>query len=263
LRCQELRWPNPQARKECKVPNKILNEGLRPFDLADLIYPIFEIDAYRSKMGEDKDICVLSFKVKDRNPARDLMEFIEKGYGFVLDADVSAGENDQGEYFVFVELKRSPNVSEEIKEITYGMKRLTGIDDWSFKYYKNNKVHEATESNLKSVIPSNPRLYEDIMKKYKVEDIKNFFNKTLMDDLDLEENLITIHKPFGQQIKLRWLKEEDPQSILETAPAVDGSSTAEIFWMTKVLGDYDIIKFGDKFLFTNGDRAMLLQRIEQ
>ena len=243
--------------------NKILKEGLRPFDLADLVYPLFEVDTYRSKMGEDKDICVLSFKVKDRNPARDLMEFVEKGYGFVLDADVSAGENDQGEYFVFVELKRSPSIAEEIKEITYGIKKLTGIDDWSFKYHKNDREYEAIESNLKSVIPLSPNLYEDKMKKFKVEEVKSFFSKTLMDDLDLEENMITIHKPFGQKIRLRWLSEEDPQSILEAAPAIDAISTAEIFWMTKVLGDYDITKFGDKFLFTNGDRAMLLQRIEQ
>jgi len=245
------------------VLNKILKEGLRPFDLADLVYPLFEVDTYRSKMGEDKDICVLSFKVKDRNPARDLMEFVEKGYGFVLDADVSAGENDQGEYFVFIELKRSPSIAEEIKEITYGIKKLTGIDNWAFKYHKNDREYEAIESNLKSVIPLSPNLYEDKMKKFKVEEVKRFFNKTLMDDLELEDSVITIHKPFDQKIKLRWLREEDPQSILEAAPSMDENSTAEIFWMTKVLGDYDIMKFGDKFLFTNGDRAMLLQRIEQ
>jgi hypothetical protein len=31
--------------------------------------------------------------------------------------------------------------------------------------------------------------------------------------------------------------------------------------LTKVLGDYDITKFGENFLFTNGNRAMLLKRI--
>jgi hypothetical protein len=83
-----------------------------------------------------------------------------------------------------------------------------------------------------------------------------------MDDLSLEDSVITIHKPFDQKIKLRWLNEEDPQAVVEGAMNIDSDSTAEIFWMTKVLGDYDISKFGDKFLFTNGDRAMLLQRID-
>lgn len=83
-----------------------LTEGLRPFELEDLVYPIFEVDTYRSKMGEDQDVCVISFHVKDRAPANDLMEFIEKGYSFVLDADVSSGENSRGEYHVFVEVSR-------------------------------------------------------------------------------------------------------------------------------------------------------------
>ena len=58
-------------------------------------------------MGEDPDVAVMSFCVKDRAPAKDLMEFIEKGYDSVLHADVSAGENEYGEYTVFVELSRT------------------------------------------------------------------------------------------------------------------------------------------------------------
>jgi hypothetical protein len=88
-----------------------LNEGLRPLDLKEMVESVFSIDTYKSKMGEDQDVCVLTFKVKDRLPARDLMEFIEKGFHFVLDSDVSSGENDKGEYFVFVELERSKKLA--------------------------------------------------------------------------------------------------------------------------------------------------------
>jgi hypothetical protein len=240
-----------------------LTEGLRPLDLENLVYPIFEVDTYKSKMGEDQDVCVISFHVKDREPANDLMEFVEKGYNFVLDADVSSGENDRGEYYVFVEISRSPRLARQIDEMLYGFKKLTGINEWRFKYHKDQDKYEVSEENLRKVIPSSPSLYEGKLKKYQVENLKKFFDKTLMDDLDLEESVITIYKPFDQKIKLKWLKEEDPQSILEAAPAMDENSTAEIFWMTKVLGDYDITKFGDKFLFTNGGQTMLLQRIEQ
>jgi hypothetical protein len=58
--------------------NQQLNEGLRSLDLEEMVYPLFEIDSHRSKMGEDRDVCVMTFKVKDRNPAKDVMEFIEK-----------------------------------------------------------------------------------------------------------------------------------------------------------------------------------------
>ena len=53
----------------------ILNEGLRKHDLKDLVESDLKIDMFQSKMGEDKDICVISFSVKDRSPAKDLMEF--------------------------------------------------------------------------------------------------------------------------------------------------------------------------------------------
>jgi hypothetical protein len=240
---------------------QIINEGLRPFDLENLVKPILEVDTYRSKMGDDQDVCVISFQVTDRMPAKDLMEFIEKGFNSVLDADVSAGENSKGEYHVFVELSRTPRLPAQIDELLYGVKKLTNIKEWKFKYHKSSKVYEVSENNLKTIIPLSPNLYEEKMKRFQVEEIKEFFNKTLMDDLNLDNNIITIHKPFDQKIKLRWLK-DDTQSILEAAPSMDETSTAEIFWLTKVLGDYDITKFGDKLLFTSSDKTMLLQRIE-
>jgi hypothetical protein len=212
-------------------------------------------------MGEDRDVCVLSFQVKDRSPAKDLMEFIEKGYPFVLDADVSSGENTNGEYAVFVELSRTPKLLEQIKDLIYGVKKLTGIEDFKFKYHKQNSEHDLAEDIIKKVVPMTPGDYDGLMNNIRTESVKKFFNKTLMDDLTLDGDVITIHKPFDKKIQLRWLNENDPQPIVEGAPTVDDAAAAETFWLTKVLGDYDISKFGDKLLFTNGERAMLLQRI--
>ena len=66
--------------------------GLREKDLRDMIYRILEIDSFSSKMGDDKDIVTLSFSVKEQTAAEDLMNFVEKGYEFVLDADATSGE---------------------------------------------------------------------------------------------------------------------------------------------------------------------------
>jgi len=245
---------------------QLVNEGLRPLDLSELVDGLFEIDSYKSKMGEDQDVCVLTFRVKDRSPARDLMEFIEKGYDFVLDSDVSSGENDRGEYFVFVELTRTPRLAEQIRDITYGVKRLTGIREWRFKYYKNKDATDLSEDSLKKNVPMTAEKYQQVMNIYKTEDLKRFFNKTLMDDLSLEGDMITIYKPFGKTVHLKIVKEDKSDRILEgieESPMLDNTAMGEIFWLTKVLGEYDITMFGDKFLFTNGDKAMLLQRIEQ
>lgn len=245
--------------------NQQLNEGLRPEDLELMVYPIFEVDTFKSKMGEDPDVCVISFQVKDRDPAKDLMEFIEKGYTFVLDSDVSSGENNKGEYSVFVEIERNSKLAEHIKEIMYGVKKLTGIDSWKFKYHKDSAVHEVTEETLKKVIPTSARDYDGLMNRFKTEGIKKFFNKTLMDDLTLENNIITIHKPFDKKIKLQMIKESDTDSILEGITdtiSMNDESMSEIFWLTKVLGDYNINKVGENFMFDNNGQAMLLKRID-
>ena len=241
-----------------------LNEGLRPLDLAEMVYPTFEVDTFRSKMGEDQDVCVVSFQVKDRAPAKDLMEFVEKGYEFVLDADVSSGENDKGEYAVFIELNRSENLAEEIKELCYGIKRLTGINEFKFKYYKDDKTHEVTEETLKKVVPYTSEKYEGYLSKIKTEGIKSFFSKTLMDDLTLDGDIITIHKPFNKQVKLQMVKEGSTESILEGIEEgynLDEAATGEMFWLTKVLGDYSINKVGENFVFNNGNHSMLLKRV--
>ena len=246
------------------MKNQQLNEGLRPLDLKEMVYPTFEVDTYRSKMGEDRDVCVISFQVKDRAPAKDLMEFIEKGYHFVLDSDISSGENENGEYSVFVELSRNPRLADHIKEITYGVRKLTGIDDFKFSYHKEQAVHEATEENLKAHIPPTAGAYDGMMTKIKVEGIKRFFGKTLMDDLTLDGDVITIHKPFDKKVQLRMVKEADTDTILEGSTdtiSMDEDSMSEIFWLTKVLGDYNINKVGENFMFDNKGQAMLLQRI--
>ena len=241
------------------MQNSQLNEGLRSEDLKEMISPVFEVDTYRSKMGEDRDVVVLSFTAKDRNPAKDLMEFIEKGYSFVLDADVSSGENKNGEYFVFVELARSEKLAEQIKELTYGINRLTGIDEFKFKYHKESSAHPVKEEIIKRVIPTSASSYDAFLSKMRTESVKSFFNRTIMNELTMDQDVITIHKPFDKKLEFKLLA--DDNIVLEDKISMDEDSAAEIFWLTKVLGDYDISKFGDKLLFTNGDCSMLLKRI--
>lgn len=243
--------------------NQQLNEGLRAMDLKEMVHTMFEVDSFRSKMGEDQDVCVVSFKVKDRSPAKDLMEFIEKGYSFVLDADVSSGEDNNGEYSVFVEISRTPKLAEQIQELTYGVQRLTGIDNFKFKYYKESTVHDLNTDNLKNNVPSTVGQYKEFVNKNKTEDIKKFFSKTLMDNLTYRDNVITIHKPFDKTITLEIVKDGSSDSILENIEqgfSVDEAATSEVFWLTKVLGDYQINKIGDNFVFSNGNRSMLLKR---
>jgi len=214
-------------------------------------------------MGEDQDVSVIAFQVRERLPAKDLMEFIERGYDFVLDADVSSGENSRGEYTVFVEIERSSQIAENINELLYGVKKLSGMDDFSFKYYKFDEQISVSEQNLRENIPLSAEQYQSKLREYRTNTTRDFFDKTVMDSLELDGDTLKITKPFGQTVELEIVESGTRQTILQNidSPLIeDESSMGEIFWLTKVLGDYNISKYGDSLMFSNKDQAMLLKR---
>lgn len=139
-----------------------LFEGLEQNDLKRLVTPELHIDEFKSKMGTDDDIIVLSFKVKEKSPATDLMMFLESGYDFVLDADVSAGVMEDGDYIVFAEIERSAEAADQIIQLMDDILNLTDQDitDWQFQYRKSGKSYDVTKENIMSQVPLSPALYD-------------------------------------------------------------------------------------------------------
>ena len=148
--------------------SNLLAENLETGDLKRLIHNELHIDEYKSKMGDDADVCVLSFKVSGKEPSNDLVNFIEKGYDYVLDADVSSGEKEGGDYLVFVELDRTPELPTQIIRIMEDVMNLTDqeLSDWRFQYRKSDKNHDLVEEELQKIIPLTP---EDYDRKYERE----------------------------------------------------------------------------------------------
>jgi len=234
--------------------------GLRANDLNGLILDTFHVDSFQSKMGDDRDVCVLSFIAKERSPARDMMEFIEKGYNFVLDSDVSAGEDSNGDYHVFVELQRDADLPNNIKELANGITKLSGVDCWNFKHYKSNSTYGL--DSLAEVISKSPVEYDTMMENIRVESINKFFGKTYKDELIVEGDTITIKKPFGVSLSFKLesfgLAKDISKELSETIK-LDTKSTAEVLWLTKLLGEMNITKYGDDFVLENGKKAMKIK----
>ena len=84
-----------------------------------------------------------------------------------------------------------------------------------------------------------------------------------MDDLTLENGTLTFYKPFDVKVQLEIVREGDTATVLEgseNSVVYDDESAAEVFWLTKVMGDYDIIKTNEGFVFNNGKQSMILKR---
>lgn len=140
-----------------------LSEGLENSDLKRLVDPHFTVDEYRSKMGDDADIMVLAFKVEGKSPAHDLMEFIERGYEFVQDADLSSGEDFKGKWLVFVEMERNRQAPKNILRIVSDILNLTeqDMDEWTFRYHEDDIDYPVTEEALEKTLPLSPKMYRD------------------------------------------------------------------------------------------------------
>jgi hypothetical protein len=155
--------------------NNNINEGLEKNDLMRLITPELHIDEFKSKMGKDEDIIVLSFKVTGREPAADLVNFIEKGYDWVLDADISAGEMSDGDFIVFVEADRTVEMPENIIQLVEDILRLTdqSMDDWQLLVRSNPNPMDLTVDNITSNIPLTT---EDYLRRYGSKELDEMRN---------------------------------------------------------------------------------------
>lgn len=139
-----------------------LVEGLEEHDLDRLVHDELHIDEYKSKLGSDEDIIVLSFKVKSKDPALDLVSFIETGYGWVIDSDASSGAMDDGSFIVFVELERTKEAPEQIEELLHDLSKITDVkpERWRIRYGKDRTATRPDKESLASVIPLTPEDYQ-------------------------------------------------------------------------------------------------------
>lgn len=94
---------------------------LQRHDLKDLVDSVIEIDSFKSKMGADKDIITVAVSTISKESAKDLTDFFERGYTFVLDADTTVSEQTDGTYKVFVEIERDKDAGSNIMELADGI----------------------------------------------------------------------------------------------------------------------------------------------
>lgn len=147
----------------------ILNEALDYLDMQDQIDNIITIDEYAAKIGSDRDIVTVTFKVHSKLAADDLVTWLERGYEFVLDASVSDGELEPGVWLVFVEMDRRSKVPQRIIEILNDLETLTGlkVKDWEVDI--EGDTYDADEEILRQKMILNPNEYERLRQQDEIE----------------------------------------------------------------------------------------------
>ena len=241
-----------------------LNEELLAGDLRMLVDNIFEIDSYASKMGSDKDIVVVSFTVEQKEPADDLVNFCERGYEFILDADATPGELNDGKYKVFIEMERSKKIPEQIMELVDGVGKLCDIDNFKFRYYKSFNSLDVNEESLREAIPTSKDDYEISIKENRLNNFSNFFGRSYLESIHIDDNDLVFQKKYAEPLRMRIKEFGIKESIYKSAEGrimIESKDMAEILYLTKYIGNYNITKIGNAFIFENENYAVQLEKI--
>jgi hypothetical protein len=136
-------------------------ETLQYKDLEGLLKPEIHVDEFTSKMGEDDDIIVVSFFVRDGQAAKDLMNWFEKGYDFVIDADKSPGEIKPNRFLVYVEIRRRSTAGAHVQQLLEDLNTLTEFEprDWTMVY--EGKELPFSQEEFERAVPLSPKAYRE------------------------------------------------------------------------------------------------------
>jgi hypothetical protein len=129
-----------------------LNESLDYLDMKDQVLPRLGVDLFKSTVGEDADMIVLNFTVHDELVAQDLVDWFERGYDWIVDAEPSPGEVHPNRYYVFVEMDRRSSAPERIMELIDDLTTLTGLKPADWQVNVNGKTVPADTASLRKAM---------------------------------------------------------------------------------------------------------------
>jgi hypothetical protein len=138
---------------------KTLNEGLEYKDMVGILKPTMHIDEFSSKMGDDDDVIVVSFFVRNKQAAQDLANWFEKGYDWVLDADISPGEIKPGRFLVYIELRRRSSAGRNLAVAVEDLASLTEYEPSNWVMVYKEKETPFSQEEFDRQVPLSPKQY--------------------------------------------------------------------------------------------------------
>ena len=97
-----------------------------------------------------------------------------------------------------------------------------------------------------------------------MNNFSNFFNRSFVENIDVLEDDITFQKVFAESVKMKIKDFGLTEDVYNKFPGkldIDSKSTSEILYLTKVLGNYNITKINNTFIFENEGHAVALEKI--
>jgi len=111
-------------------------------------------------------------------------------------------------------------------------------------------------------VPNNPDNYGLKVEESRMSNYKEFFSKSYLDQIDLKENNLFIRKKYADPLVFEFIDFGDVNYIKDNIEGKFDLMEAypEILFLTKYIGDYNISKYGDKLVFENQGKALVIKR---
>lgn len=163
---------------------RILNEGLNYHDMEGMLEPLVSVDEYKASIGSDDEIVTAAFIVKGKQCADDLVDWLERGYDWVLDSERSEGELTDGKYLVFVEMNRRYAVPDRIVEMVDDLETLTALPASQWQVKIDGETYPMRANAIRPHIATSPHEYRE----QKSEDLNEARNLAGLDHESVAES---------------------------------------------------------------------------
>lgn len=244
--------------------------SLKNNDLSDTILPNISIDEYEPKAGEEKDVIVVAFFIKDLPPAEDLNTFIQRGFIDTLDVEVSPSTDEDGRYLVFVEMSRDETFLSKLNALLLDIENLVGKVSWKIKtYYSGDEEFNLDDPMLGNYLILDANLY--IPKdKFKMKEIKEginqFFKDSLATGLTINGNIVTImynrNKIMTEVVDVGDYDTVIGRNFLSESAFGVGYKSYETKVLENILGNCHILPIGEYLCVNRDDIVMLLKNTQ-
>jgi hypothetical protein len=114
------------------------------------------------------------------------------------------------------------------------------------------------------MVPQTKEDYEVTIQEDVMNNFSNFFGRSYLENVSVDHEDIVFQKKYAEPLRMRisdfGTKDEVYDNIVGPI-MLEGSSMSEIMYFTKYVGNYNITKIGDKFVFENGKYAVALEKV--
>ena len=123
-----------------------------------------------------------------------------------------------------------------------------------------------TQEALEEVMPLDPDLYgvdqKGMNEDAELNNYKNFFSKSFVESITMTGNKLTIKKKWADPIQFKFVDfGPTVQTIQNIKESFNADDFAEIIFLSKYIGDYNITKYGNKLTFDNNGSTLVVERV--